>query len=233
MNQLREQLLNQDFTLLVSLPRNDVLLAEAALRGGAQGLKVHINVAHFASGTRFGSLDEERDSLAAILAVAQAANASVGIVPGATSGEDYAFASPDDFAQLAALGIDYFDAYPADAPAWTLTQNSLDVMLAAFNGGQIAQIQALESAGMRLCEASIMHHDDYGKSLNALDVAAYGELCAAITSPVIVPSQKRLTPADIPALKASGARGILIGAIVTGREAASIEEATRAFRAAL
>ena len=233
MNQLREQLLTQDFTLLVSLPRNDVQLAKAALRGGAQGLKVHINVAHFASGTRFGTLDEERENLAAILEVAHAANASVGIVPGARAEDSYAFASPDDFAQLAEIGIDYFDAYPADAPAWTLSQNHLDVMIAAFHGGSITQMQALENAGMRLCEASIMHHDDYGKDLNALDVAAYAELCAALTSPVIIPSQKRLTPADIPALKAAGARGILIGAIVTGREAATIEAAATAFRAAL
>lgn len=233
MNQLRHQLLNQDFTLLVSLPRNDVELARAALRGGAQGLKVHINVVHFASGTRFGSLEEERDNLNAILEIAHAANASVGIVPGATTDNNYAFASLADFAQLAQMGIDYFDSYPGDAPAWTLSQQHLDVMLAAFNGGSTTQMQALERAGMRLCEASIMHHDDYGKDLNALDVAAYAELCAALKSPVIIPSQKRLTPGDIPALKASGARGVLIGAIVTGREAQSIEEATRAFRAAL
>ena len=233
MNKLRQQLLNEDFTLLVSLPRNDVELAKAALRGGAQGLKVHINVSHFASGTRFGSLEEERDNLAAILEVAKAANASVGIVPGASSGDDYAFASPHDFAQLAKMGVDYFDAYPADAPAWTLLQTHLDVMMAAFQGGSVAQIKALENVGMRLCEASIMHHDDYGKDLNALDIAAYAELCAALTSPVIIPSQKRLIPADIAALQAAGARGILIGAIVTGREAASIEKAARAFSAAL
>ena len=233
MNQLRNQLLQQEFTLLVSLPRNDVQLAQAALRGGAQGLKVHINVAHFASGTRFGSLEEERDNLDAILEVARAANASVGIVPGARTDDSYAFASPDDFAQLAQMGIDYFDSYPGDAPAWALTQKYLDVMMAAFHGGSVRQMQALERAGMRLCEASIMHHDDYGKELTAADVAAYAELCAALESPVIIPSQKRLTPEDVPALKASGARGVLIGAIVTGREAESIEAATQAFREAL
>lgn len=233
MNQLRNQLLSEPFTLLVSLPRNDVRLAEAALRGGAQGLKVHINVHHFASGTRFGSLTEERDNLAAILEVARAANASVGIVPGAATPDGGVFASPDDFAALAEMGIDYFDAYPADAPAWSLCQKHLDVMMAAFHGGTIAQMQALEKTGMSLCEASIMHHDSYGQSLNALDVAAYAELCGALASPVIVPSQKKLVPADIPALRAAGVRGILIGAIVTGREAETIESAARAFRTAL
>lgn len=233
MNQLHTQLFDQPFTLLVSLPANDVRLAEAALRGGAQGLKVHINVQHFASGTRFGSLDEERENLTKILEVAKAANASVGIVPGAATADGTDFASPEEFAELAKMGVDYFDAYPADAPAWTLSQKHLDVMIAAFDGGTIAQLWALEKAGMRLCEASLMHHDDYGKALNALDVATYAELCAALASPVIVPSQKRLVPADLPALRAAGARGALIGAIVTGREAESIESAARAFRAAM
>ena len=154
----------------------------------------------------------------------------MGIVPGALTAEGGAFATLDEFAELAALGIDYFDAYPADAPAWTLAQRHLDVMMAAFHGGSISQIRALEYAGMKLCEASIMHHDDYGKPLNANDVAAYAELCAALSTPVIIPSQKKLTPADIPALKAAGARGVLIGAIVTGREAEMIEAAAQAFR---
>lgn len=228
MNQLREQLLSQKFTLLVSLPRNDLSLAQAAFRGGAQGLKVHINVEHHASGTHFGSLDEERENITAIIAAARTAGASVGIVPGGSP-----FASPDDFAQLAAMGVDYFDAYPADAPAWTLKQPHLDVMMAAYHGGTLLEMQTLEQVGMRLCEASIMPHDAYGKDLTALDIVAYTALCASLASPVIVPSQKRLVPQDIPALLASGARGVLIGAVVTGRDAESIEAATRAFRAAL
>lgn len=43
--------------LFVSLPANDIKLAEAALTAGADGLKVHINVGHRASGNRFGALD--------------------------------------------------------------------------------------------------------------------------------------------------------------------------------
>ena len=48
--------------LIASLPRNDPELARAALAGGADVLKVHLNVTHNASGVRFGSLcrSEER-----------------------------------------------------------------------------------------------------------------------------------------------------------------------------
>jgi hypothetical protein len=43
------------FPLVVSLPRNDLDLANAAVAGGAQGIKVHLNGYHRASGVVFGS----------------------------------------------------------------------------------------------------------------------------------------------------------------------------------
>ncbi len=229
MNQLHTQLTQNDWTLLVSLPRNDVELARAALRGGAQGLKVHVNVEHFASGTRFGSWDEERETMAQIVQVARESGASVGVVPGANG----AFASPDDFRGLAGIGIDYFDAYPFDCPAWALAQTDLDVMMAAFHGYDLAEFAGMESLGMTLCEASIWGHDDYGKALTAGDLAKYAALVGALEVPVIVPSQKKIEPQDVRALRKTGARGLLIGAIVTGREADTIEAAARAFNAGI
>ncbi|MDQ3813571.1 MAG: hypothetical protein M3347_06435, partial [Armatimonadota bacterium] len=105
MNRLLQRLQNESFTLLVSLPRNDVRLAEAAIRGGAQGLKVHINVHHHASGTHFGTFEEERAHIARIVEAAGAA--PVGIVPGGAP-----FATAAEFAELAKIGVDFFDAYP-------------------------------------------------------------------------------------------------------------------------
>jgi len=233
MNQLLSQLQNNPFTLLVSLARNDIELAQAALCGGAQGLKVHVNVEHFASGTRFGSWNEERETIRRIVELAREQGASVGVVPGAISATDGRFANEDEFAQMAEVGIDYFDAYPADAPAWTLRQKHLDIMMAAYHGGDVSEIQTLETLGMTLCEASIIPHEEYGQPLNARDLARLSTLSQAIDAPVIVPSQKKLTPHDIDALQHCGARGVLIGAVVTGREADSIEAATRAFAAAM
>ncbi len=224
MNQLSNQLSNNDWTLLVSLPRNDVELAEAAFRGGAQGLKVHINVEHFASGTKFGSFEEEKSKLQKIVQVAQEHSASVGIVPGGSP-----FATRNEFAELAQLGIDYFDAYPAEAPGWVFEQDDLDIMLAAFHGATNEELMSLEELGMTLCEASIVPHNDYGTPLNALDLARYHDLAQTISTPFIVPSQKKLLPEDQPLLQRAGARGVLIGAIVTGRDATSIEAATRSF----
>lgn len=224
MNQLLDQLQNNDWTLLVSLPRNDVELAEAAFRGGAQGLKVHINVEHFASGTKFGSFEEEKAMLQKIVRVAQEHSASVGIVIGGSP-----FATRNEFAQLAQIGIDYFDAYPAEAPGWVFEQDDLDIMLAAFHGATNDELMSLEEVDGTLCEASIVPHEEYGTPLSTLDLARYHDLSQTISAPFIVPSQKRLLPEDQTLLQRAGARGVLIGAIVTGREAASIEAATRSF----
>ncbi len=226
MNKLLARLSEDDFTLLVSLPRNDVRLAEAAVRGGAQGLKVHLNVHHHASGTHFGSFQDERASLEKIVAVA--GDAAVGIVPGGSP-----FATLQEFQELAAMGIDFFDAYPAEAPAWTLAQQHLGRMLAAFEGGSLEEMVALRESGMQMCEASIVSQQDYGKLLTALDVARYRRLASEVAVPVIVPSQKHIVTDDLPALRSSGVKGVLIGAIVTGKEAQSLEAATRSFSEAL
>jgi len=223
MNSLLHRLRNDDFSLLVSLPRNDVSLAQAALRGGAQGLKVHINVHHHASGTHFGTFEEERANIARI--VEAAGEAPVGIVPGGAP-----FATLEEFAALAEIGVDFFDAYPFEAPAWTLAQTHLGRMLAAFEGCSIATMQALEAAGMEMCEASILGHEEYGRDLSTLDLARYHELANALSVPIIVPSQKRIMPTDVPSLRRTGVKGLLIGAIVTGKDAAGIESATRTFR---
>lgn len=227
MNQLKTQLEQSPWTLLVSLASNDVRLAQAALRGGAQGLKIHLNVHHHASGTRFGSWDEEKTEISRIVETARENGASVGVVPGGSP-----FATLEEFADMARVGVDYFDAYPADAPAWTLAQAHLDVMLAAYAGGSVDEMLALEALGMSLCEASIVEQDGYGRPLCALDLARYQVLAGRLKSPIIVPSQKAIAVEDVAALKKTGARGLLIGAIVTGREADSIEAAARAFAVA-
>lgn len=225
MNQLLDQLTHNEWTLLASLPANDIEIARAALRGGAQGLKVHLNVEHFASGARFGSFDEEHERIAAIVEVAHKEGASVGVVPGG-SGK---FATPEEFALLREIGVDYFDAYPFDCPAWAMLQTDLDVMVAAYHGMPLDEMPRYRALGMDLCEASVIAHEDYGTPLSARDLAIYSDVCERAQVPTIIPSQKKLEARDIPALRKTGAKGVLLGAIVLGRDATNIENGLRAF----
>ena len=78
-----EMLTDNRFSVIAALPRNDLALAEAALEGGAQAVKVHCNVWHRASGNTFGTFAENRTFLRELIALC--GDVPVGLVPG---GED-------------------------------------------------------------------------------------------------------------------------------------------------
>src|SRR5207237_10168995 len=100
--------------LVVSLPRNDVELARAAEQAGAQALKVHMNVHHHASGTRFGSLADEHERVREIIA---AVKVPVGLMPGADPAK---LPTADELTSLASAGLNFLDIYTNHMPLWFL-----------------------------------------------------------------------------------------------------------------
>jgi hypothetical protein len=180
------------FSLLVSLPRNDAEMARAALDAGADGLKVHIGLEHFASGLRTGSLDDEQDALREICAL----GAPVGIVPGIGEGQ----ASREEMLRLAEIGIDFFDLYATDMPAWMLRMDDCPLSVMVAFSATCRPWALIESVAPRsrpeMIEASIM-------------------------------------PEEVAVLRDAGVAALLIGAVVTGTETASMAEATAQFRAAI
>lgn len=201
--------------LLVSLPRNDVRLAEAAVAAGADGLKVHANVEHRASGTRFGSFDAEAESLRAILDL----GVPVGAVPGA------GVLDAEEVRRAAELGIDYVDVYASEAPVDYVAMSApMSPMLALGPSDHAPEARALQSLGIRALELSTLEPERYGSPLSLATLARLRAVCEAVDIPVIVPSQHRLTPGDVPVLAEGGARGILLGAVVLGDDPASYAE---------
>ena len=53
-----EMLTDNRFSVIAALPRNDLALAEAALEGGAQAVKVHCNVGTAPAETRLAPLQK-------------------------------------------------------------------------------------------------------------------------------------------------------------------------------
>lgn len=215
-------------TLLVSLSRNDPELAQAAVAGGAHGLKVHLNVHHHASGTHFGSLRQESPALEQIVSL----GLPVGLVPGA--GE--AMASREDMQRLDEMGLDFFDAYVHDMPRWMPEMNtSMSTMIALSYRQEDSSFSLDPYAHVcDIIEASVIRPDGYGQPLCAEDLRLYQQVMACYPHlPVVVPTQRRIRPDQVPDLWDIGVGGILIGAIVTGHEAATVEAATRRFREAV
>ncbi len=211
--------------LIVSLPENSVELARAAAEGGADALKVHINVRHDASGTRFGSLAEERGRLEEILAV----GLPTGIVPGVAA----SLPSREDMSELARMGMDFFDLYVHDMPVWMMRLEGMTRTAAIAHDTPLEAIPAVEKLGFEMLEAAVIPHEGYGAPLSVSDLARYERIRSATALPIIVPTQRAIEPGDVPALVRMGLNAIMIGAIVTGREPGGVRAATEEFASAL
>jgi hypothetical protein len=208
--------------LIVSLPRNDAALARAAASAGADLLKVHLNVHHRASGTRFGTLDEEEEALHQVL--------DVGLPTGLVPGED-AMVTPDESDRLRRFA--FLDAYVHRLPLF-LYDIGVPVIPAIPHGYAPDRFAALRFLPGEWLEAALIAPDGYGRDPIADDLVALAHLGSATGRRLIVPTQRRIRPQDlgwyftIPEVWA-----IMIGAVVTGRTAKRIGQLTGAFRLAL
>lgn len=214
----------KEFVLLVSPPRNDPELAQAAFYAGADAIKVHVNVHHRASGNHFGTWAEEEPVIRTIVARAPG---PVGIMPGAGP-----VATPAEMKAAAEAGIDFFDIYDAHMPAWMLAV-PMARMVAVGHEWLREGVEALADLGMDVLEASVIHPDCYGQPLTVRDLEDYRVLVRSTPKPVIVPSQKALVPSDLVMLRRAGVRGVLLGTISIGDTAASFSERLPAFVKAL
>jgi len=207
--------------LIMSLPQNDPALCRAAFEEGADVVKVHINVQHRASGTHFGSLQEEKNALQEMLAYAKG---PMGLVPGASLE-----AAQRDMYEAAEMGFDFFSIYAHHMPVITSPLKQT-WMLACDGTYSLPEIAAMEKMGAGVVEASVMPGAEYGQPLNGRDLLRYHTIAQSTSLPVVVPTQRFIHPQELPALMQTGVRGLMIGAVVTGRTEDSIRRAVAAFR---
>ena len=210
--------------LIMSLPCNDPALSRAAFEEGADVVKVHINVEHRASGTCFGRLAQERTSLEQMLAEAKG---PMGLVPGGSLQ-----AAGLDIHEAAQMGFAFFSTYihhmpvlcPKLEPAW----------MAACDGSyELWEIEKLAQAGAQVLEASVMPGSEYGQPLSMRDLVRYSAIAARTDLPMVIPTQRFIRPSEVPALWNAGMKGLMIGAVVTGRTEESIRRAVADFRNAI
>ncbi|WP_108460681.1 hypothetical protein [Devosia naphthalenivorans] len=200
------------FPVIVSLARHDLDLAKAALDGGAGAIKVHLNAFHRASGTTFGSFTEERPFLEEL--------AKLGAPMLVMAGQETVPTS-EEMDSLADLGFEGFNVY-VDHLQPHLLQSRLRPMPALSSTSTDEDILRLAAIPGAMIEASIMEFSGYGTALTAEDLARYKHIAALSSAPVIAPSQKKFTPANIPALRAAGIAAPLLGVVVTGSTPQSV-----------
>lgn len=217
--------LKEKFTLIVSLPMNDPELALAVQKAGADAIKVHLNCHHRASGTLFGTWDEERKRIESIPSML---DIPVGIVPGAET-----VASMAEMESLKQLGFDFLDIFAHHIPPPFFSIEGMSKAIALDYTFPFELIPGLEALGMEIIESSVIHPDGYGKPLNGRDLANYQALITKARVPVFMPTQRKVTLPDVPFLSRVGFSGIAIGAVVTGKNFVEIAAVTGQFRHAM
>jgi hypothetical protein len=221
--------------LYVSLPRNDVELARAAADAGADALKVHMNVHHTASGTRFGSYAEEHERIREIIA---AVDCPVGLMPGA---DPAVLPEAAELESLAEAGLSFVNIYSHHMPLWFLDLPLRRIVaLGSFDGFVETAYYASRfhypkgsPNRVSMVEASIAPHEDYGKPFTFADYRQLRILQEYVDVPLAVPTQKHITPDDARWLKRTGTAALIIGAIVAGSTAESLARATATYKAAI
>lgn len=207
-------------TLIVSLPKNTVEFAEAAVKGGANALKVHANVHHQASGNDFGSIYEQKEVFEEIISNF---NVPVGLVPGAEK-----CASREEIKLAEELKFSFLSMFAHYLPIYMLDTN-LNKMVAVDETYDIAHLRVLEKINIDIIEADVLPYDRKEK-IHLSDLMRYGRLVENIKKPVVVPTQRVIEPDEVKYLYDLGVKGIMIGAIVTGSEIDDVKSVTEKFR---
>lgn len=215
-------LFKKKFLLIVSLPFNDLQLAKHAIKGGADAIKVHLNVEHKASNTAFGSFVKEKDKIEEILKL----KVPVGLMPG-TNKE---CASLEEINYLVSKGLSFIDIYESHTRTYILELRKVSKMIAISSNYEISRIKFWHKMGIDALEASIIEPNLYGNNLSFQDLSAYAEIISNTSLPVIIPTQKYIEPKEVKFLKDIGAKGIMIGAIVMGKSPLNIMEKTTEYR---
>jgi putative N-acetylmannosamine-6-phosphate epimerase len=225
-----EKATKQNFSLLVSIPQNTPDMAKAAEAGGADAIKVHINTKHPASGRLFGNFNEERKKFEKIL---KAISIPLGIVPGGVvSKNKIRMATLSEISALEIMGFDFLDAFAHHLPL-EYFKSSLGKMVCINENYSSSDLSALERVGAEIFEASIIPHDGYGKPPVLSDLAKWKMLTLQTQKPILVSTQRKLSPEDCQFLKQVGIKGVVIGIVVTGDTPKGVFQVTSQFRKAI
>lgn len=225
----KEMIQSNPFSLVVSLPSNNLDLAKAALEGGAQAVKVHCNVWHRASGHTFGTYVENKAFLRDLIALC--GDVPVGLVPG---GAD-AFITPEERLELEAMGLGFFSAYSHHLPCHMMESQTLSKMVAIDYTYTDSTLAAVRSSDIDVLECSVQPGENYGTDLNYADILRYSHIAANAGKPCLIPTQRKIKPSEVKHLYNAGCKAVMIGAIVMGKEPGpeDVRTATAAFREAV
>lgn len=214
------------FSVVVSLPRNNLEMAKAALEGGADAIKVHCNVWNRASDYTFGSYEENRLFLKQLIQLCN--GVPVGLVPGGPDG----YITQPQRIELEEMGLSFFSSYAQYVPCHMMESKRLSKMVAIGADYTQNTLDAVRHSEIDVLECSIQPGENYGTRLNYADILRYADIAQKTQKPCLIPTQRNILPQELRHLADAGCKAIMIGAIVMGKNgtAEEIKRATAAFK---
>ena len=225
----RDLIRERKFTLVVSLPSNNLELAKAALDGGADAVKVHCNVWHRASGHTFGTYEENKGFLKELIDLC--GNVPVGLVPGTSE----AFITEAELGELEEMGLDFISAYSRNLPMFAMDSKVITNAVAIGSDYTELTLDAVRDSDIEILECSVVPGEAYGTDLSCADVLGYAGIVKRTGKPCMIPTQKKIRPEDVKYLYRAGCKALMIGAIVFGQNPTpeQLRNVTAAYRAAV
>lgn len=224
---LIDKLKEKKLTLIVSLPANEVELAKAAIEAGADVVKIHVNVEHRASKTRFGSIQEELENVKEIRDLCHSHNTSLGIVAGGHNEIPMS-----EIEGIMENGFEFISLYDKHMNP-LIMKKDIYKMVAIDDNYDIDYVKAYDSLPIDILECSIMDPTTYGQPLTVREILQYKSIRNSTNAPIVIPTQRKITPKQSLILQEIGMNGIMIGAIVTGKTKESVYKSTLEFREAI
>ncbi len=214
------ELLNKNkMTLIAALPKNDPELAEVAIKGGADALQLYINVRDF------GDFKSEKGRLSEIL---ELSNVPVGIVPGAKK-----HATQKEMSEMIKMGFDFFSVGMEHIPLFMSHIKGIPKVLALGSRFTIDVILGVGKYGADAIDAAIIPVSGYGRDLVVGDLQNYISIVISAGIPVIIPTQRSIRPSEVAIIADTGAKGLILTSVVTGKISKHIRERVLEYRVAV
>lgn len=219
MTKLVKYLNNNKLTIIVALPKNNLELAEAAIRGGADALQFQVNV------SGFGSFAEEKEALQSLV---RQLKLPIGLNLGYN-----AETSEKEVKAIKKIGFDFVSVRMKLLPEYLRKIRGLSRIVTLHSDFVFENLVGMEKIGADVLDAAIIPSPMQGKDLVVGDLQNYISIVLAAGVPVIIPTQKDIRPSEVAIVADTGAKGLLLTPIVTGTTEQHIEKNVREFRVAV
>lgn len=209
--------------LVAVLPRNELALAEAAVRAGADVVVFRINGAGTELLSETGDLEKESPTIAEAKD-ALGDRAIVGLIVGSNGN-----LSPNEVPKVAGLGLDFVATYPHLTPANFLEVGEIGrVAILDQQGGQVSR--GINDLSIQAALLRIDRPSDSPTEMTVLDVATYRGAADAIHRPIIVFPTWTMTPGDLEVLKNAGIEAVALVGPAPDADAEKVEGLVSPYR---